>query len=696
MSACSSEPAPEPAPTSSSTPAEASPAERARPDDTERERTDPDPPTRERLPLTQLAVHERGGCVSDGATLWCWGSVAGPSPHVDEYGELRRARRIDLGQGDARLLAVDVWGRRACAAFDDQTLRCLEPEQTQASVTPIPAGVRRLAIASGAREDDRCVLADALVCLETPSQPRADVVDVDLTWTLGCAALDNGDVSCWKKGLAPSTTPAAYAGPLAPGVDAVEVAIDGGVCFRDREGRVWCTPFELLGPNLLRRPSYARVMPDHLGVEIAVGSAHVCLRDDEGQVFCAGANGHAQLGAGHSDPTEATTRVSLPGRATALAAAGGVTCAIVGGESVWCWGTDDLALEPPPSRGLLELDAIALHLAGERSCATLADGSLRCWGSDNPLHAHARGGIVAASEARPTRAAVTPIDAYAPYLILSRGTVIAGETIDHLREPDDFELAWRRTGVARMAGNGSESCTIAAAGGTLECWIDDTGYAKLTRIASTPRLDGASEVAVGLFDACAIVRGQVRCHHFVDEDLAGQWTPIPGLSDAVAIAVTRDGGGCALRSNGAVACWVEADPGDDLYSLAPSGVFEIAEAGRDTDAQIVEIAGGEFGVCLRDGGGSIRCGLGPLTNPAVVPADRALRVEIPTGAVELAAGVGHWCARTRSEASPDADALTDATPRSDRIECRGDPRRGQLGRLGPHVMLEPAPITLLR
>ncbi|MEM9189249.1 MAG: hypothetical protein AAGF12_08740 [Myxococcota bacterium] len=74
--------------------------------------------------------------------------------------------------------------------------------------------------------------------------------------------------------------------------------------------------------------------------DIAVGLNHVCATDGDGQVHCAGANEHGQLGQGDTDarPSGFVPVIGLDG-VSALSAGTRHTCAVRGAQ-VWCWGRD--------------------------------------------------------------------------------------------------------------------------------------------------------------------------------------------------------------------------------------------------------------------------------------------------------------------------------------------------------------------
>jgi alpha-tubulin suppressor-like RCC1 family protein len=82
--------------------------------------------------------------------------------------------------------------------------------------------------------------------------------------------------------------------------------------------------------------------------------------------------------------------VSLPLSATAVAAGGRHTCALLGNGTVRCWGynlfgqlgdgTTTDRTTPATVSGLSGATAVAA--GGRHTCALLGDGTVRCWGAN--------------------------------------------------------------------------------------------------------------------------------------------------------------------------------------------------------------------------------------------------------------------------------------------------------------------------
>ncbi|MDD9967644.1 MAG: hypothetical protein OXR73_15525, partial [Myxococcales bacterium] len=141
-------------------------------------------------------------------------------------------------------------------------------------------------------------------------------------------------------------------------------------------------------------------------IELSLGSSHSCALLDDGSVKCWGENSAGQLGLGDRDNRGGEPNhmgamlpiVDLAASATAIAAGGEHTCAVLQGGSVKCWGANydgELGQGHTETRGAqpgelgqalatvdLGVGAVAVDVvAGEdHSCALLDDSRVKCWG----------------------------------------------------------------------------------------------------------------------------------------------------------------------------------------------------------------------------------------------------------------------------------------------------------------------------
>ncbi len=230
--------------------------------------------------------------------------------------------------------------------------------------------------------------------------------------------------------------------------------------------------------------------------------------------------------------------------------------------------------------------AVQLALGAEHSCVLRTDGRARCWG--NPVHAlgwgsdtfgsHVRGlgdGVaIAATGAR--GCALRPDGSVWCWGTLS----FTGETFPSggfTAEPV------RIAGIAAMDEIAGQ-CGVTTAG-TVQCW--DTSAGGVT--APPAGITGAIDIDQFDTSFCALRSdGAVAC-----------WGPAPSVAPFVAglthVSVSN-GGACALTSGGAVFCW-------DASAPAPVG-----RGGSATNTSpYVEIGSGQAHTCGRRADGSVWC-----------------------------------------------------------------------------------------
>jgi alpha-tubulin suppressor-like RCC1 family protein/chitodextrinase len=328
------------------------------------------------------------------------------------------------------------------------------------------------------------------------------------------------------------------------------------------------------------------------------------------------------------------------------------SCAIVGGGSVVCWGSNSLdqlgdgnewfeesnATVPVPVVGLS--DAIGLAAGDYHTCALRQTGEVVCWG-------------------------------YA-----SAGQLGNGSTTP-LFVPQPLTVPGLEDAVGIAAGS-AHTCALRATGGVV-CWGSNAGGELGTgdtvdALTPTPAIGVANVVAVtgGAFHTCALLTGgRVECwgSNFYgalgDNSTTNSLAPVfvSELFDASAIEAT-DEGTCAVRATGQVACWGRNEAGElgdgtTTHAHTPVSVSGLSDA--------TGIAGGNSYACARRGTGELACwGLGNMgqlgdgsPTSSLVPAG-VLGV---SDAGSIAAGSRHACAKRSTG----------------QIVCWGDGTAGQLG-----------------
>lgn len=183
-----------------------------------------------------------------------------------------------------------------------------------------------------------------------------------------CALVNDGTVVCWGRGL---------------------------------DGRLGNRGTVDIGDN--EAPSVTPLSLGGAVGELAVGYTHSCALLTTGEVRCWGDNQFGQLGLGHvrdigDDELPSTSPVvALSGSARHIAAGKSHTCALLVDGTVQCWGRSDHGQlgyantatigddEDPAVAGTVALGmtATAIAAGGDHSCAILADRTARCWGFGN-------------------------------------------------------------------------------------------------------------------------------------------------------------------------------------------------------------------------------------------------------------------------------------------------------------------------
>ena len=369
-----------------------------------------------------------------------------------------------------------------------------------------------------------------------------------------CALLAGGSVDCWGDNAH---------GQLGIGTSSGPAACNGDPCAT--------TPVAVRGITT--------------AIAISAGSDHTCALLAGGSVDCWGDDAYGQLGVGTSsgpgtcngEPCSATA-VPVRGiaHATAIAAGGSQTCALLAGGSVECWGYNGYgqlgvgtssgpqsctggvpcATTPVAVRGIV--DATAVTAGNDHTCALLAGGNVDCWG----YNFSAELGVGTSSGPHFCTGgqwcSTTPI---AVIGIANATAIIAGA--DH-------------------------TCALLA-GGSVDCW----GYNSYGQLG-----DGISSGP----ETCEF--GVVRCAK----------TPVAasGITSPTAIAAGGDHT-CALLAAGRVTCWGAnsfGELGDGTRSGPaacngyPCSATPVAVS-RLTGA--TAISGGEDHTCALLSGGGVGC-----------------------------------------------------------------------------------------
>jgi alpha-tubulin suppressor-like RCC1 family protein len=255
-----------------------------------------------------------------------------------------------------------------------------------------------------------------------PVQGLAHVKDLSVSSSDACAVAADGTVLCWGRNSPQgwlgftSTDCGPYANtmntvnqPCEPSprqvqgvAQAVAVATGGDhtcALLSNTEVKCWgADEFGQLGDGFSGTQPHAAAPTTALqlvgAVGVAVGNAHSCaIMGSMHRVACWGDNSFGQLGIGTNalDSNKSAPNVILAlDQVVDLGAAVNVTCAVLSGGTVRCWG-DPAHLFPPDAGTTTTLPiaeigvtgATSVRTGGSHACAVLTDHSVVCWGLDD-------------------------------------------------------------------------------------------------------------------------------------------------------------------------------------------------------------------------------------------------------------------------------------------------------------------------
>lgn len=320
--------------------------------------------------------------------------------------------------------------------------------------------------------------------------------------------------------------------------------------------------------------------PGHTAKAISAGDYHTCALMDDGRVYCWGYGVAGRLGYGNTTNVGDTQTPGSVGpvdfgsghTATAIAAGGAHTCAILDDGSVRCWGygaTGQLGYgntsnvgdgSPDPSVasvGPVDLGpgrtAKAISAGAAHTCAILDNGAVRCWGFGG--FGQLGYGSTANVGDKQTPGSVGPVN-----------------------------LGPGRTAVAISAG--SQHTCVVLDNRSVRCWgyngLGQLGYGNTTNVGNSQTPDTAGPVdlgpgrtavaiAAGQLHTCALLDdGTVRCWGFGnngrlgygntnsvgDAQTPGSFGPVPLGAGRTAIALAAgQSHTCARLDDGSVRCW---------------------------------------------------------------------------------------------------------------------------------------------
>jgi alpha-tubulin suppressor-like RCC1 family protein len=341
---------------------------------------------------------------------------------------------------------------------------------------------------------------------------------------------------------------------------------------------------------------------------------------------------------------------------TGVSAGGMVTCILVHGGGVKCWGynvdgelgdSTMTSSSTPVSVGGVT-GAIAVNSGYKHSCVVYPAGTISCWGTNQEGE-------------------------------------LGNSTLTNSSTPISVNGL---SGVVASSSGAAHTCALLA-NGSLYCWGDnetgELGINSLNRskpygIASPVQVGAVSnavDVSAGFLNTCVLISGgSIKCWGYNADGQVGNGTVSParphavpspvhvsGITKAVAISAGAFHT-CALIADGGVECWgyiatSDIPPKALLNSSYPRQVAGIGKA--------ISISSGGFHTCALIAGGTVKCWgedqFGQLGDGRLRDSAKPVTVLGIKHAVSISSGVLHSCAVLAGGA----------------VKCWGGNNEGELG-----------------
>ena len=229
-----------------------------------------------------------------------------------------------------------------------------------------------------------------------------DAIEVVSGLNHHCARLESGTVTCWGTNsygqLGDGTTATRLTPVMVPGLSDI-AELSAGLfftCARTNGGVAYCWGRNDVGQlgdgTMTQRNSPTAVSGLSAVSAIGAGDTHACAVVPGGFIHCWGDNSSGQLGDGTTTRRLTPVSVSgLGGSATDVTGGSAHTCAMMGNQTIECWGyngdgqlgdgTTTMRQSPttiPSLSNVTMVDAGSNH-----TCALAGSGTLYCWGSND-------------------------------------------------------------------------------------------------------------------------------------------------------------------------------------------------------------------------------------------------------------------------------------------------------------------------
>jgi alpha-tubulin suppressor-like RCC1 family protein len=408
---------------------------------------------------------------------------------------------------------------------------------------------------------------------------------------------------------------------------------------------------------------------------ISAGEFHTCALLNTGGVSCWGINTNASLGNGTSGPGTDTNvpgvPITLPDdasgnptTATAISAGNYHTCAILNTGAVTCWGynytgqvgngsNDNVSTPVGPIALPGGSTATAIAAGGEHTCAILNTGAVSCWGG-NRSGELGSGTFGTATDTNTPGAPISLLDD-------ANGNPATAIAIT--------------AGIAHtcvVVNTGGVTCWGLGSNGQLGNSTNVDASAPATPIALPNDANGkpatASAISAGTLHSCALLNtGGISCWGYNGGGQLGSGTTVSSNAPGVTVTLPNDANGnpttavavtadnfhtCALLNTGAVTCWGENFMGQvGTNSNGANVTSPIAPVALPGGMAVTAVAAGLHHSCSLLSTGDVSCwGLndfGQLGNNSLANSSVPVGpIELPDGATAtaIAAGFYHMCA----------------------------------------------------
>jgi alpha-tubulin suppressor-like RCC1 family protein len=539
-------------------------------------------------------------------------------------------------------------------------------------------------------------LSDVLLARSTPGPDilfsGSTVAKVAAGGSSTCVLSASGSVRCWGMNnfgqLGDGSTNDIRNATDAPVVleNVAELEVGSyGVCAVQIDGRLKCwgyNNFGVLGTNGNGTAlSPIEIPAANQAKAISVGWAHSCLVTSEGKVQCTGWNRYGQLGTGDTNGSVVYTDLSGGSTLSNVAqvlAGGSHSCAVsVPQGNVSCWGDNEFyqlgtgdttdQLVPVPVSPSVTVNASLIFGGTGHVCAASTAGGVWCWGTNSNGQV---GDGTTVSRSVPTLvslAAVASGSGGAVHTCIVTvtnelycwGRNVNGQIGDNTLV-DKLSPTLILSGVKSVSCGGHHTAVITVADLGLKLWGRGvsgqlgTGSTSDVRVPGPNLFTGVMDVAAGSSHTCALLGSRdVKCWGMGTFGAVGDGARIPFVEPTANVILSNvvkifsgcnAHGGCAVFTNGSVACWgnnVEGGLGSgdmsDIHAPSAGNPIVFPSPSQTPSPSISVSPSASLSL-------SVTASLSLSPSSSVSPSVSPSQSPVPGHVVQLSIGLAHMCA----------------------------------------------------